>query len=80
MSIEFSTSLEGMSRAEGLLNTTAAQIAREPFAGAPAQPGDTVSLSDQMVALLQARTDFEANTKAAQTADQMTQSLLNIFG
>jgi flagellar hook protein FlgE len=80
MSIGFSASLEGLSRAEGLLNTTATQIARDPFPSSTAQPGDTVSLSDQMVALLQARTDFEANTKALQTADEMTQNLLNIFG
>jgi flagellar hook protein FlgE len=41
---------------------------------------DTVDLSTEMVALIQARNDFGANVKAAQTMDEVSKSLLNIVG
>ena len=73
--IDFQTSLEGMDRASASLDRAASRIAT---IGQPS--GDTVDLSTEMVALIQARNDFGANVKAAETADELTQSLLNIVG
>ncbi len=83
--IDFSTPLAGMNAAETSLNRTAANIAN--FGGSPAtnpapsaSGGDTVDLSSDMVSLIEARNNFAANVKTVQTEDQMTQSLLKIFG
>jgi flagellar hook-associated protein FlgK len=73
--IDFQTSLQGMDRASASLDRAASRIAT---IGQPS--GDTVDLSTEMVALIQARNEFGANVKAAQTADELTQSLLNIVG
>lgn len=64
-----------MDRASASLDRAASRIAT---IGQPS--GDTVDLSTEMVALIQARNEFGANVKAAQTADELTQSLLNIVG
>jgi flagellar hook-associated protein FlgK len=73
--IDFQTSLQGMDRASASLDRAASRIA------AIGQPsGDTVDLSTEMVALIQARNNFGANVKAAQTMEEVTQSLLNIVG
>ncbi len=64
-----------MDHALGRLDRAASRIAT---IGQPS--GDTVDLSTKMVALIQARNDFGANVKAAKTADELTQSLLNIVG
>jgi flagellar hook-associated protein FlgK len=73
--IDFQTSLQGMDRASASLDRTASRIA------AIGQPsGDTVDISTEMVALIQARNNFGANVTAAQTMDEVTQSLLNIVG
>ena len=72
--IDFSTPLEGLDRATSTLNQAAAKIANLNT------PGDSVDLSTEMVSLLRARTDFEANTKVIQTEDQMTRSLFDIAG
>jgi hypothetical protein len=75
--IGFNTSLEGLSRSEAQFNRAAQQIAF-----APVTPGgeDTVNLSDAAVQLLQAKNNFDANTKAIKIQDQMTQDLLNAIG
>jgi Flagellar basal body rod FlgEFG protein C-terminal len=75
--IGFNTSLEGLSRSEAQFNQAAQQIAL-----APVTPGgeDTVSLSDAAVQLLQAKNNFDANTKAIKVQDQMTQALFNAIG
>lgn len=73
--IGFNTSLEGLSRSEAQFNQAAQQIALAPVA-----PEDTVSLSDAAVQLIQAKNNFDANTKAIKVEDQMTQSLLNAVG
>ncbi len=83
---DFSIPLAGMSNAASRLNTAATRIARAPFANAPnpsttpPEGQDSVSLSDDMVAMLESRNDFEANTKVVKTFDEMTKSLLNILG
>lgn len=65
-----------MSAAEASVNRTAANIAN--FGGSAQAPagGDTVDLSADMIALIEARNNFAANVKAAQTEDQMTKTLL----
>ncbi|MEO7144224.1 MAG: flagellar basal body rod C-terminal domain-containing protein [Bryobacteraceae bacterium] len=78
--IDFSTPLEGMSRAESALNAVAGRIAQAPFSSLSATPQDTVDLSSDMVSLLQARNDFTANTKVFHTADEMTRTLLSMIG
>ncbi len=73
--IDFQTPLQGMDSASTSLDRAASRIA------ATGQPsGDSVDLSTEMVALIQARNDFGANVKAAQAMDEMSQSLLNIVG
>jgi flagellar hook protein FlgE len=44
---------------------------------APPSTEDTVSLSSEAVALMQAANDFKANASALHTADEMTQYLLD---
>ena len=39
-----------------------------------------MDLSAEMVNLMQARTDYSANTKVIETQDQMTKTLLNTLG
>ncbi|MFN0166746.1 MAG: flagellar basal body rod C-terminal domain-containing protein [Bryobacteraceae bacterium] len=70
-------SLDGLERAEALLDRSAERIARSAVA---TSDEDTVSLSDEMVALMQARTSFQANVKTVQAADEMNKSLLLLFG
>jgi flagellar hook-associated protein FlgK len=73
--IDFQAPLQGMDRATARLDLAASRIATI------SQPsGDTVDLSAEMVALIQARDNFGANAKAAQTMDEVTQSLLNMVG
>jgi hypothetical protein len=74
--LDFQTPLAGMNRASASLDRTAARIAASPNP----PPGDTVSLSDDMIGLMSARDNFETNVKVAQTEDQMTKSLLNTLG
>ena len=71
-------SLQGIQNAESLLNTTAARIANPtPSTG---QGGDAVSLSSNMVALIQAKTDMAANLKALQVSEDMQKTLLDVLG
>lgn len=72
------TALEGMNRAAGLLDKTAARIARMPL-NAETAPTDSVSLSQDMVALLTAQQSFKANVKAAETGGQLTRTLLDML-
>jgi hypothetical protein len=68
-------SAQGLLTADAQLDRVAQDIAAQPFSLATPQ-GDQVSLSTQAVALLQAKNSFEANLKALQVDDQMTQTLL----
>jgi len=70
--IEFNPSIRGLDMATETVNRVATQVAGSGF------PGDQVDLSDQMVSLMSAKNDFEANVKAIQTEDQVNQSLLDI--
>jgi len=73
--IDFSAPLAGMDAAAASLNRTAAKIAN--IGGSPA--GDSVDLSADAVAMIEAKNDFAANVQVVHTADQMTRALLNIL-
>ena len=74
--INFDAPLAGLASAETSLNRTAANIARAGFDG----PGDSVDLSAEFVALIEARLLFAANIKVAKTEDQVTNNLVNLLG
>jgi hypothetical protein len=73
--IDFSTPLAGLNAATASLNKVAENVAS--YGG---NAGDSVDLSSNAVALLQAKNDFVANLKVAQTEDQLTKSTLSILG
>lgn len=73
--IDFSTPLAGMESASSTVNQVAARVAKSSFNGS-----DSVDLSSEMVALMQAQNDFKGDTKVIQTEDAMNKSLLNITG
>jgi hypothetical protein len=62
-------SAQGLQNSEAQFDRVAQNIA--------ASPGDQVSLSSQAVALIQAKNNFEANLKAFEVGDQLTQTLLS---
>ena len=66
-----------MSRAETQLNKAASDIARLPVASTG---GDVVDLSASMLALIESRNNFEANTKVLKVADEMSRDLINLLG
>jgi flagellar hook protein FlgE len=75
-----------MNRATDSFDAAAAQIARmgqspatAPGASTTAN-GDTVDLSSSIVSLLEARNNFEANTKTVTVSEQMAQAMLNMIG
>jgi flagellar hook-associated protein FlgK len=72
--------LQGLQSAESQFNTAASRIAQWPqtqTAPTTAPAGDTVDLSTEAVNLLQAKNDFDVNTKVIKIADQMDLTLLN---
>jgi flagellar hook-associated protein FlgK len=72
------SALEGLGRAQASFDRAAQRIAR-PISLSP-DPQDQVSLSDEIVALMTARNDYEANLRTAQTADKMQKTLLKLLG
>ena len=78
MTIGSTQALQGMQRAETQLNQVAQSIAQG--SSLSQTPQDTVDLSAQAVALIQAKNSFEANTEAFKVGDEMTQSVLNVIG
>jgi len=57
---------------------TASDIAR-PQSVDQQNPQDQVSLSDSMVALMQARNDYEANLKSLETNNNMAKKLIDML-
>lgn len=78
MTIGMTSSLQGMQRAETQFNQAAQNIAQGP--SLTSTQVDTVDLSAQAVALIQAKNSFEANTAALKVGDEMTQTLLKSIG
>ena len=74
--IDFSTPLAGLSAAEQSINKIAMNIANAGNGAA----GDSVDLSAEAVALLQAKTDFHANANVVHAEDDVYRSLLKIVG
>ncbi|MBK9170579.1 MAG: hypothetical protein IPM24_24385 [Bryobacterales bacterium] len=73
------TGLEGLGRAELMLNRAAERIARLPVMGDAARD-DEVVLSDEFVQLIEARNLFSANVKTIQAGDEMRKHLLDELG
>jgi len=76
MTIGMISSLEGIQRAQSQFNQAANNIAHWPGPATSAPQGDQVDLSDQAIALIQAKNSFEANTAALKVSDSMTETLL----
>jgi flagellar hook protein FlgE len=72
MTIGMIQSATGLQRAEGQLNQAAQAIATPQ--------SDSVDLSAQAVALIQAKNNFDANLKTLQAGDEMTKTLLQAVG
>ena len=82
MTTAIDSALEGMHNAETQLNTTASNIANFAFPAMPSSPNspqDTVSLSTDMVNLLESSINFAASANVVHVADQMQKSTLSIL-
>lgn len=78
---DFSIPLGGMSRATSDFNRAASGIARATVPPSTTEsPVDTVDLSHEMVALLQAKNDYAANAKAVRVFDEMNRATLDMLG
>lgn len=73
--------LDGLKRTEEKLDRAARDLARTPLpANSEAtSAADEVSLSDSMVALLEARHSYEANLKLIETEDELTRRVIDIL-
>jgi hypothetical protein len=72
-----SASVQGIHNAESLLNATAVKVANQNQSTGPGS--DQVSLSEDAVALLQAKNDTAANVNAFRVASDLERTLLNIL-
>ncbi|MGB9198416.1 MAG: flagellar basal body rod C-terminal domain-containing protein [Terriglobales bacterium] len=74
-----SIALQGVEQASAQVDAAASQIASAgSFSGSPA-PVDTVSLSEEMVAMMSAKTALSANVDVFKTAEQIQQNVLNVM-
>lgn len=71
--------LEGLRRAEASLQKTAARVAQISTA-LTGEPHDYIDLSSEAVALIETRHAAQANVQLIETADELTQSTLDILG
>ncbi len=69
--------LAGLQQADKLLNQTASRLAQLPLSARASQ--DSVSLSGNAVALLQARNSYQANLDSVKVADEMQRSTLSLL-
>lgn len=72
--------LEGLRRAEEKLEKTARELARLPLSASDEAAEDRVSLSDSMIALLEARHSYEANLRMIETDEELTGRLIDLTG
>ena len=72
--IDFSAPLAGLQRAEASLNRTAARLATGSFSGA-----DSVDLSVEMVALIEARLAHQANANVLRAEAETSRVLLDLL-
>lgn len=75
--VSLDTPLQGLSRAQESFDQAASKVAQPIEPSQPQQ--DEVSLSDAMVSMMQAATDYQANLKSLEAGNQMQKSLLNIL-
>ena len=75
--VNLDTPLDGLARAQTSFDQAAAKIAQP--VSVDQNPQDQVSLSDNMVALMQSATDYKANLKSLEVSNDMQKSLLNIL-
>jgi len=69
------TALAGLDRASASLERTARRIAS--IGGSP--QGDTVDLSAEAVAMIEAKIAYQANTQVLRTGDQMSKALVDVL-
>jgi hypothetical protein len=74
------TALDGLNQAQAILEGTASRLARLPTALGQPAPQDCVDLSAEMVALIEARSLFQTNTRVLRTAFEMDEHLLDLLG
>ena len=72
------TALGGLQQAEDQLNRTASLVARSPFLTGGGK--DEVSLSDQAVSLLEAKSSFDANLDSIKVGDEMQKGAISLVG
>ena len=72
------SALNTIERASALLDRTASKLARSAESGGGAE--DSVDLSVEMLALVEARNAAAIGVKIAQTVDEMERSTLSVFG
>lgn len=70
---------QGLSRAQGELEKSVQGVAGVALPNENPPPGDSLSLSDQMVSLLEAKNDFEASLKLAQVGDEPSRKSLDLL-
>jgi hypothetical protein len=75
----FQAALENIQKIEAQVDRTARRIACLPLS-VQSPSGDTVSLSDDMVTLMKARTDLGATTALIRTEMEMEQHILDVLG
>ena len=68
--------LSGLNQAQTNFETAARRVAS---AGGSNAPEDTVDLSANMVALIQAKNDFTANLNTVKVADEMQRTALDML-
>ena len=73
-----SIALQGLEQASAQVDAIASLIASAGSPDSPV-PVDTVSLSEEMVALMSAKTAFAANVDVLKTAEQAQQNVLNVM-
>jgi flagellar hook protein FlgE len=73
-----SIALQGLSQAEGQLDSAASALATAGAASPSGANLDVVDLSSQVVALTSAQTIFAINLDVLKSADQLQQNLINL--
>jgi hypothetical protein len=79
MDIAATAALGGLQQAESQVNAIASKIAVSGGSSAT-DSSDSVDLSTQAVALIQARDDFSANIGTLKTIDEMQRRLFDLLG
>lgn len=72
------TAADGLARSRERVEKIAARLAGMP--DALGHPGDEVNLSQEMINLLYAKRNYEANLKVIETTDKMGTSLIDLLG